>query len=97
MRGRDPAWCEPPGTFLIPYQKASPYMAVHVPRSVALQALLYCDQLEAEIEQGNSELVRQKLQEKFQGWLDNFQNEDALVSLKAIRAFANEVLNEQEE
>ena len=72
-------------------------MAQQIPRSIAIQAILYCDQLEAELSQGNTELVRNKLESKFQGWLDNFSEADAVVALQAIRALANESLNERGE
>ena len=68
-----------------------------IPRPVALQALMYCDQLEAELEQGASELVIEKMRRQFQGWLDDFDHINALVALKAIRAFASEVLNADED
>lgn len=70
---------------------------VHIPRSVALQALLWCDQLEQEIAVGNRELVLEKMQGLFQSWLDDFKDVDAIVALGAIRAYANEVLKEPEE
>ncbi len=70
---------------------------VKIPRAVALQAILYCDQFEAEIEQGEPEIVIGKMRDKFQGWLDNFDNVDALVAIRAIRALANEVLNDEEQ
>jgi hypothetical protein len=78
------------------FQKKAHENVVQIPRSVALQALLYCDQFEAEIEQGEPDLVVGKMREKFQGWLDEFDNIDALVAIRAIRALANEVLNEEE-
>jgi hypothetical protein len=70
---------------------------LHIPRSTAIQALFWCDQLEAEISLGQKEEVVEKLQGMFQGWLDDFKEVDALVALQAIRAYANQVLEEEHE
>jgi hypothetical protein len=69
---------------------------VQIPRSVALQALLWCDQLEAEVEQGEDpDFVVERMRKRFQGWVDDLNHLDALVAIRAIRALANEVLSEE--
>lgn len=66
------------------------------PREVALKALLWCDQFDAELERGEDpEYVLEALRAQFQGWLDEMTTIDAGVALASIRAYANELLSEE--
>lgn len=61
-----------------------------------MKALLWCDQFDAELEQGEDpDYVLEALRSQFQGWVDEMDINDARAALASIRAYANQLLSEE--
>ena len=67
-----------------------------MPRSVAFSMLHYCDQLEAELKLGDTDRVVTMARQLFQSWLDEADETDLNIAIRAMRALAQEVIRNKE-